>query len=251
MAALWLFELITWAYFQLTPISHQFGMFWETVILISFSLIGQGLIIYILYYIKKKTFKYNESVVWGKYHIHEGFYGLVFIIIALILLLIHINLLFLEDILWKRLIIILWFVQVSSFILLFLGSFFFFRDWDDVVKLKFIEKRIFKGDELINYENTGFNQIRKEDIHFFEFPKLMLYPFGILLTIFALNAVVYDVDFLPYEIFGLESEIIIYIGYFCCFAAGGMIGRDWLRLFRKVYPVIYTNIEKAIKSLKA
>ena len=49
IATLWLFELIAWAYFQITPISHQFGMFWETVILISFSLIGQGLIIYILY----------------------------------------------------------------------------------------------------------------------------------------------------------------------------------------------------------
>ena len=52
------------------------------------------------------------------------------------------------------------------------------------------------------------------------------------------------------EIFYLESESIIRLGYLICFIAGGMIGRDWLRLFRTVYPNLYEEIKIKINKLK-
>jgi len=250
IASIWIFELLTWAYLDLTPISLQYGTFWEVIILLSFSLIGQGLIIYIIYYIRKNTAKYSESKVFGRYHVHEGFIGILFIIIALFLFILRSSLLFLSDILWKRLSIILWLIQIFLFISLYLGSFLFFRDWHDVLRFKFIEK-IKASNELSQKDKlSAFNRITQEDIHFYEFPKLIYYPFGILLTIFAVNALVYGTDFLPMEIFYLETESIIRLGYLICFIAGGMIGRDWLRLFRKVYPNLYEEIKIIISKLK-
>lgn len=250
ITAIWLIELFSWAYLDLTPISLQYGTFWEVIILLSFSLIGQGLIIYIIYYIRKNTAKYSESKVFGRYHIHEGFIGILFIVIALFLFILRSSLLFLSDILWKRLSIILWVTQIFLFISLYLGSFLFFRDWHDVLRFKFIEK-IKASNELSQKDKlSAFNRITQEDLHFYKFPKLIYYPFGILLTIFAVNAVVYGTDFLPMEIFYLETESIIRLGYLICFIAGGMIGRDWLRLFRKVYPNLYEEIKIIISKLK-
>ena len=140
ITAIWLIELYTWAYLDLTPISLQYGPFWEVILLLSFSLIGQGLIIYIIYYIRKTSAKYSEAKVLGRYHIHEGFIGILFIVIALFLFLLRPSLLFLNDIYWKRYYIILWLVQIFLFIFLYLGGFLFFRDWHDVLKFKFIEK---------------------------------------------------------------------------------------------------------------
>jgi len=118
IASIWLFELITWAYFDLIPISTQYGTLGELMIFLSFSVIGQGLVIYIIYYIKKHTAKFNKSKVFGNYHIHEGFIGIIFLIIALFLLTIRSSLLFLSDIWWKRMSIILWSIQILLFIFL-------------------------------------------------------------------------------------------------------------------------------------
>ena len=250
ITAIWLIELITWAYFDLTPISLQYGTFWEVILLLSFSLIGQGLIIYILSYIRKNSAKYSEAKVFGKYHIHEGFIGILFIVISLFLFILRSSLLFLNDVLWKRYYIILWLVEIFLFIFLYLGGFLFFRDWHDILKFKFIEK-IKASNELSQTDKLSASiRITQKDLHFYEFPKLIYYPFGILLTIFALNALVYGTDFLPMEVFNLETESIIRLGYLICFIAGGMIGRDWLRLFRKVYPNPYEEIKKIINKLK-
>ena len=250
ITAIWLIELYTWAYLDLTPISLQYGPFWEVILLLSFSLIGQGLIIYIIYYIRKTSAKYSEAKVLGRYHIHEGFIGILFIVIALFLFLLRPSLLFLNDIYWKRYYIILWLVQIFLFIFLYLGGFLFFRDWHDVLKFKFIEK-IKDSKEISQTDKpSAFIRITQKDLHFYEFPKLIYYPFGILLTIFALNALVYGTYFLPMEIFYLETESIIRLGYLICFIAGGMIGRDWLRLFRKVYPNLYEEIKIIINKLK-
>lgn len=250
ITAIWLIELYTWAYLDLTPISLQYGTFWEVIMLLSFSLIGQGLIIYIIYYIRKTSAKYSEAKVLGRYHIHEGFIGIFFIVIALFLFILRSSLLFLNDILWKRYYIILWLVQIFLFISLYLGGFLFFRDWHDVLKFKFIEK-IKASNEISQTDKpSAFIRITQKDLHFYEFPKLIYYPFGILLTIFALNALVYGTYFLPMEIFYLETESIIRLGYLICFIAGGMIGRDWLRLFRKVYPNLYEEIKIIINKLK-
>lgn len=250
IASIWLFELLTWAYLNIIPISLQYGTFWEILYFISFSIIGQGLIIYIIYYINESTAKYSESKVFGRYHLHEGFFGVLFIVIALILLILRSSLLFLSDILWKRFSIILLLVQVFLFIFLYIGSFLIFRDWHDVRKFRFIDKKYIDNDKSSVNQSSIFNQITQDDLPFFEFPRLTYYPFGIILTIFALNTIIYGTIFLPEEIFNLENEIIILLGYLTSFIAGGLIGRDWLRLFRKLYPHLYEELKIAINNLK-
>ena len=253
IASIWLFELITWAYFDLIPISTQYGTLGELMIFLSFSVIGQGLVIYIIYYIKKHTAKFNESKVFGIYHIHEGFIGIIFIIIALFLLRIRSSLLFLTDIWWKRMSIILWTIQIFLFIFLYIGSFLIFRDWHDVRKFRFIttkKKKDFLNDNSKNHHTSVFNYITQDDLPFFKFPRLLYYPFGIIFTIFALNAIIYGINFLPKEIFNLENETVILLGYFAGFLAGGFIGRDWFRLFRILFPQLYEEINIVINTLK-
>ncbi|MFX1393451.1 MAG: hypothetical protein ACFFAH_07740 [Promethearchaeota archaeon] len=252
IASIWLFEIITWAYFDLIPISTQYGALDELMIFLSFSVIGQGLVIYIIYYIKKHTAKFNKSKVFGIYHIHEGFIGIIFIIIAIFLLIIRSSLLFLTDILWKRMSIIFWLIQIFLFIFLYIGGFFIFRDWHDVRRFRFItiKKKVFRNNNSKNHHTSVFNYITQDDLHFFKFPRLIYYPFGIIFTIFALNAIIYGIGFLPNEIFNLENETVILLGYCAGFIAGGMIGRDWLRLFRILYPQLYEEINIAISTLR-
>ena len=249
IALIWLYELLSWAYLNISPISLSFGIFWETFVLLLFSLISQGLIIYSIYYVKKSTARYSEAKVFRKYHIHEGFVGFVFIIISLILLLIHSNLLFLTDILWKRFRIFLWLIQVFLFIFIYFGSFFIFRDWHDFKQFKLIEKRESTEKKTPGNISEVIERITMEDIHFFKFPKMIYYPIGIILTVISIYALIYGSYLLPIEILNIESEYFIYFGLFCSFIAGGMIGRDWLRIFRKIYPEIYIEIEKVLRNL--
>ena len=247
-AIIWLIEFLTWAYLDVIPLSYIYSNLWEVYMFLSFLILGQGLIFYIVYHIKKNTAKYVLSK--HRLHLHEGFVGLIFLIVSVALLWLRSSLLFLTDILWKRLSIILFLVQILLFIFLYIGSFFFFRDIHDVLKLKFIEKIKIVENSSQSNEITVFKRITKDDLHFFKFPKLVLFPFGIVLTVLGLNLIVYDYDFLQINIFDLENEFFVLLGYFLSFVAGGLIGRDWLRLFKKIYPEIYGEIERAIINLE-
>ena len=78
----------------------------------------------------------------------------------------------------------------------------------------------------------------------------MIYPLGMLLTIFSVNMVIYGTDFLPYQIFNIADESVIQLGYFICVIAGGLIGIDWYRIFKIFYPEFYETIEKEITRIK-
>ena len=246
LAIIWLIEFLTWAYLDIIPLSYEYSNLWEVYTFLSFLILGQGLIFYIVYHIKKNTRKYDL----GKYHIHEGFVGVIFLVISTGLLWLRSSLLFLTDILWKRLSIILFLVQIFLFVFLYIGSFFFFRDIHDILKLKFIEKVKFMENSSQSNEITVFKKITKDDLHFFKFPKLVLFPFGIVLTVLGLNLIVYGYSFLQENFFDSENESFVLLGYFLSFVAGGLIGRDWLRLFKKIYPEIYAEIERAIVNLE-
>ena len=71
-----------------------------------------------------------------------------------------------------------------------------------------------------------------------------------LLTILSVNMVIYGIDFLPYQIFNIDDELVIQLGYLLCFIAGGLIGIDWYRIFKIFYPQDYEIIEKEIVNLK-
>ena len=246
VASVWILVI----YFNLASISHHFWNYWEIIVYITFSMISPGIIVYIIHYIKKSTSRLEESKIFGIYHLHEGFIGIVLIILAFVFLVIQSALLFLAHPFFRKYSIFLLFTQIFSFVFLYLGSFFIFRDWNDVIRFKFIEKKkISRGNNKIN-QSVVFNQITLDDLHFFEFPKIITYPIGMLLTIFSLSAIIYGTDFLPEKIFNLENEFIIQLGYLLSFIAGGLLGRDWFRIFRRFYPELYKEIENIISNLK-
>ena len=176
--------------------------------------------------------------------------GILFFMIAVFLLWILSSLIFLDPPYYSRYHLYLLITQILLFAFLYLGSFLFFRDWDDIVRLNFIENK--KGaNKLKKNHSKVFNHITQADLHFFELPKLTIYPFGIILTILSLNTIFYGNYFFPSKIFKLNNEIVIYFGYFMSFIAAGITGKDWLRIFRRFYPEAYKEIEHIINEMKS
>ena len=247
-----LFTSLIWIFIYvlaLIPSSRFFWNFWEILTLISFSMIAPGLVVYIVYDIKKVTSKFEAATILGKFHFHEGFVGIIFLIIGFFLLGLRSSLLFLSHPFYRRSSLILLFVQIFSFILIYLGSFFFFRDWHDIIHLKFIEIKAKIDHNLQGVQGSVFNHITKDDLHFFKKPMLLLYPLGMLLTIFSVNMVIFGTDFLAPQIFNIDDESVVQLGYLLCFIAGGLIGLDWLRIFKLFYPKYYETIDKKIRQL--
>jgi hypothetical protein len=59
--------------------------------------------------------------------------------------------------------------------------------------------------------------------------------------------VIYGNDFIPKEI--LTHEFIVNCGYILSFIAGGIIGIDWLRIFKIFYPSHYQELELKMKEI--
>ncbi|TFG08986.1 MAG: hypothetical protein EU539_00920 [Promethearchaeota archaeon] len=232
------------------PVSWYFSHVWDGIMIFTFSMISPALIMYVIYYIRKSTFRYESSRILGKYHLHEGFVGIILIIVSISLLILRSQLLFLTNPLWRRLSFIFVLVQIFSILFIYVGSFFLFRDWDDITSLKFIEIKETKTNRDITGDYKVFSEISQDDLHFFTIPCILLYPFGILLTIVSINLIIYGSNFILIHAIELEEELYIYAGYFSCFIAGGLIGIDWLRIFKIIYPEIYDELDAIIKELK-
>ncbi|MFX0069961.1 MAG: hypothetical protein ACFFAO_02625 [Candidatus Hermodarchaeota archaeon] len=218
--------------------------------ILSFSMIAPSMIMYIIFYIRKSTAKYESSTIFGKYHLHEGFIGIILIILSISLIILRLNLLFLTHPFWRRLSFIFVLVQVFSIIFIYLGSFFFFRDWHDIIRLKLIEAKPDLNSNLKTDSVPIFNQITQDDLHFFRFSRFLIYPFGVIMTIISISIIIYGIDIFPRENFDVNNESVIYLGYFLCFISGGMIGVDWLRIFKLYYPELYEEIRKVINQIE-
>ncbi|MHA1147051.1 MAG: hypothetical protein ACTSR8_02290 [Promethearchaeota archaeon] len=227
-----------------------FWNIWDTIVVISFSIIGPGLILYILHYIKHHSAKYTEAKLFGKYHLHEGFFGLIITIFAMPIYLLRVYLMQFE-IFWNQLGFILAIINIFLYLFLFIGSFLIFRDWNDVISLKLIEKKETNKFNDNSNITSVFNNLSKEDLHFFEFPSRILYPVGLYITSFSISAIVYGGGFLPTELFHLSHEAVILSGFILGFIAGALLGKDWLRLFKRFYPSLYNEINEVIKKLKS
>ncbi|MBD3338748.1 MAG: hypothetical protein GF353_06555 [Candidatus Lokiarchaeota archaeon] len=222
---------------------------WDITILITFSIIAQGIILLLIYILIKKTAQHNDAVILKKYHIHEGIVGIIFIGLA-IALIIYRGYLIRNGIFHPSFTVLLMLTQFLLFLTLFFGSFFILRDWKDVLKLKFIEKI-----DPINCKNeksektSVFNRINEDDVEFFASPRLLLYPLGILFTSISINLIVYGTGILFQETYLLRNDTLIFIGYFLCILAGAIIGLDWFRVFKKLYPELFYEIEKVLSNL--
>jgi len=214
--------------------------------ILCFSILSPGLTLLIIKYIKNNSNTTKSRRIFHNYHIHEDIVGIFFIIIALILLIIRYKLIEYE-IFRTNLRIFLAIDMILLYLFLFFGSFLIFRDWRDLIKFKFIEKR---EHVYTNYPSSVFNPVTSDSIKFFKSPKILLYPFGILLSSIAVNIFIHGNDFLPEEIFSLNHETLVMMGIILSFFGGVIVGLDWYRLFAKMYPDLYRNFELVLENLR-
>ncbi|MBN1216838.1 MAG: hypothetical protein JXA99_15535 [Candidatus Lokiarchaeota archaeon] len=188
-----------------------------------------------------------------KYHIHENLFGIILLAIGVIFMIMRV-LLISHKIFENQLRLVLGFIVIFAFLLIYFGSFFLFRDWYDVKKLKFIEKieSLEKNVDKSPFQPKAiFHTIKKEDLQFFKHPNHILYSFGILLTSISLNMVTYGSLFLSEQLFHLNEENIALIGYFFVFLGGALIGIDWFRVIKRFYPKDYIDIKNQINKILA
>lgn len=214
--------------------------------LLGICIIAPGFTLYIMKYIKNHSSQNEKGKVFRKYHIHEGFVGIIFVVIAFLLLMIR-YLLVKYEVIREELRIFLAITMILLYLFLFSGSFLIFRDRKDIIKFKFIERR-----ENISYNDkeTVLGPINSNSIHFFKSPKLLIYPSGILINSFSVNMLIHGTLFLPEEIFGLKHELVVLIGFILCIISSGIIGIDWYRLFAKIYPKLSQEIKQVLESLQ-
>lgn len=223
---------------------------WDFYVLIVTSMLSPGLIIMIIYYIRNKTSKYDNAKLFGKYHIHEGFVGIILLILAISLILIRINT---ASIIVSGFNILSAILQIFIFIFLYLSSLLIFRDWKDVTKLKFIEREDNISVNRDSREDIVFNHIGKEDLPFFSMKRFIYYPLGMILTFFSINLITFVSGYIPTKFFlafEYDTDLILVIGYICCIFGGCLIGLDWFRLFKRFYPELYRDLEVVLNKLK-
>ena len=219
--------------------------FQEVILFISLTIVAPGLSLFIIYYIKKITVKFEGNFI-GKYHLHEGLFGFILVGFGILFGLIR-SIIIQIDIFMREFKIFLAIIMIFLYFFLFFAGFFIFRDLHDVIRLKFIEKVENSPEEQI--QNTAiFNSITVKDLHFYRIYKLSIFPIGILLMGFSFNMVTGGNEFLPKEY--LSNEFVVYLGYFFCFLTGGIIGIDWYRIFKRFYPTLYSEIEQKLVEIK-
>ncbi len=218
----------------------------EIASIICISLLAPGLSLNFIKYIKNHSNRVERGKVDKKYHIHEGFVGILFLIFALFLWNIRYYLIQ-NNAMKTELRIFLALDMIPLIIFLFSGSFLVFRDRRDLLRLKFIEKN---KSELENRNSLIFNPITTDSIAFFKSPRIPLYPLGILLSSFSINMFIHGNLFLSNEIISLTHETIVFLGFVLCFIAAGLIGIDWFRFFGKVYPDLYQDVVQILNDFK-
>ena len=254
-ACILIMGILAWIYIYYIELNHGeiFLLNNETIqnliAILCFSILSPGFTLIVIQFIKRNTSKFDENKIFGRYHLHEGFFGILFLVAAFFLWIVRISLVQ-HEIFRTKLRIFLALDMILLFVVLYSGSFLLFRDWRDVIKLNFLEKK--DENKKVNdleKNNTGFSLTSSDSAFFFKKLKVKIYPVGMLLASFSANALIHGLDLLPMEIFNLELENIVLIGIACCFLGAGIIGIDWYHLFAKIYPDKHEEIEKLLTNL--
>ena len=137
--------------------------------------------------------------------------------------------------------------MIFLYFLLFFGGFFIFRDFNDIIHLKFV-KKIPPSQKIPKQDGTFFNSLNHDNISFFRYSKLYIFPLGVFMTGISFSMVIYSTKFIPRDI--LSSRETINFGYLVSFLAGALIGYDWVRVFKRFFPNQYEEIELKIMELQ-
>jgi hypothetical protein len=234
-------------FFKIEPSFWNWTTIRDVSAILCISILSPGLILNFIRYIKNNSNQNTKRKLFRKYHIHEGFVGILFTICALFLWLIR-SVLIRSETMRRELRIFLAIDMVLLYLFLFSGSFLIFRDWRDIIKLKFIKKRDINNN---NNKSSIFNPITQDSIKFFESPRVLLYPFGILLNSLSLNLFIHGTYFISERIFKTNQETLVLIGVILCFISGGMLGLDWYRIFAKIYPNLYHELGQILDEFRS
>lgn len=237
---------------RFVPLFSFNGDLFEIIVFLSYAIIPPGIIANIIYYIKNFSNEYVDKTYGNSWHIHESFLGVI-LLAGGALLIISNFLLSSHPIFHQHLSFIISIIGVFLYFLLFFGGFLIFRDWEDFVEFKFIEKKESshpdkKGRKSVNSE--VFNEVTHQDISFFEPPHHKIFPIGLLLTTISLSILIYNKNLIPINLVPFSETTIKNFAFFLSFLSGGILGKDWLRLFAKFYPETKLNLEGIIKKLK-
>ena len=217
----------------------------ELLLFISTSIITPGLLILIAFYIKKFTSRFEGGLI-GKYHLHEGLFGLILFGLGMLFFAIRTHMLQFE-VFSNEFKIYLAVVMIFLYFFIFFGGFFILRDFDDIIHLKFV-KKVHSSQEKLKQPSSIYNSMTFENISFFKKSKLILFPIGLIVAGFSFSMVIYSSKFIQKDV--LSSEESINLGYLLSFFAGALIGYDWVRIFKRFYPLQYEEIELKIIKLQ-
>jgi len=251
LASLAVFGIMAWNIshlnntLELGLLSKVFDDFLEIVLFISTAVIAPGLLVLIAYYIKKYTSKFESNFI-GKYHIHEGFFGILLIVLVIFLFIIRTVVIQFEVFL-NEFKVFLAIIMIFLYFFLFFGGFFILRDIKDIFHLNFLKKTE-KSPSNEEQHSDVFNSINQDNLSFFKVLKVPLFPIGIITTSLSFSMIIYGTKFIPREF--LSSELILNYGYLFSLIAGSLIGFDWMRVFKLFYPIHYAEIEQKIIELK-
>ncbi|NVM16859.1 MAG: hypothetical protein HWN80_04030 [Candidatus Lokiarchaeota archaeon] len=223
---------------DLNLLSNTNDDFLELILFVSTSIVAPGLLILIAYYIRKFTSKFEGSF-FGKYHLHEGLFGIILVGLGIVFFAFRTYLLQF-DVFSKEFKVYLAIVMILLYFFIFFGGFFILRDFDDIIHLRFV-KKLPSSQKKPKQNVSIYNSLTHENISFFKRSKLYIFPIGLILTGFSFSMVVYSTKFIPKDV--LSSGESINLGYLLGFFAGSVIGYDWVRVFKRFYPKQYEEIE--------
>ncbi len=232
--------------FKIVPDLLNWAAIRNSSAIICITLLSPGLTINIFKYVRNNSNHNKKGRIFKNFHIHEGIVGVVFVIIAFLFLMIRYSLIQFE-IFRTDLRIILAVIMILLYLFLFSGSFLLFRDRRDLIRLKFIERREIL--ENVNDASSIFSPTTPDSRNFLKSPRILMYPFALLLNSLAVNLMIHGLDLLPERIFHLSLESIVLTGIIFCLISGGLIGIDWYRFFKRMYPIEVNEIENELKKL--
>lgn len=236
--SVWTYNFVICRYFLIFTKLAQFQ--WGFIKVFTICCIAPFFSVQSLFLITKYEQKFESNVIKGKYHMHEGFAGIILILIAIGLCLIRLTWVPIENKI-PGLFIIGTFIVIMLTLLINFGGFLIGRDWNDVVSLKFLA--------LNSTENANGNEnesISDEKNKFYTEKPLNTYLIGIILTSTGFCFIIFTTDIFPYNIFHIKAEVIRIFGWFILITGAMLIGFDWIRLLRRFFPDEYEKLNQKL-----
>lgn len=234
----WIYNFVICVYFSI--FSKLTLFLWGFIIILCVCCIAPFFSVHSLFLITKYQHKFESNIIKGKHHVHEGFAGIILILIAIGLFLLRLTWISKEKLITEFHIIGTVFIILLT-LLLYFGSFLVGRDWKDVINFKFLSLNSDKNTSIDDNETIN----DKKNMFYIEKP-LNTYFLGIILSSMGIFFIFFPADIFPYHIFHIKAEVIRIFGWFILITGAMLIGFDWIRLLRRFFPDEYEKLNQKL-----